>query len=388
MHASIAALSVATTSSSRRARYRWLTLAAPAAIYLALRAAGVLLLAWMSARRGQSLNLAPWDAEWYLAIAEHGYAGVPYGLVDAHGLRGPFTPLAFFPGYPWLVRAVVTLYSGHYVVAAVTVSTTAGVVAAYGVARLARHVTGSQRAALLAVVLFAAAPMSIVYSLGYAEALFCALSAWALVGVIERRWLLAGLCAAAAGLVRPTAVAVVAVVFAVTLWEVLRRRDLRAAVAALLAPSGLVLYLSWVAIKTGSLAGYPAIQNDGWRLKFDGGIKTAKWTLQILADGSSAFETLTVLVIIAAVTLLVLSARRMPWPLWAYGCLVVVLVVGTSGTMFMKMRELLPAFVLLIPLAATLARQRATTAVCLTVGYVATGLWVGAYSLTVWPYVI
>jgi Gpi18-like mannosyltransferase len=340
----------------------------------------------MPVRHDRPFNLALWDGEWYLAIAQHGYNGVPWDLGDAFGGRNANTARAFFPGYPWILRAVAPLFGGHYVVAAVTVTTVAGVVAVYGVARLALHVTGSKRAALFAVVLFAAAPMSIVYSLAYPEALFCALAAWALVGVVERRWMLAGLCAAAAGLVRPTAVTLVAVVSVVAAWEVVRRRNWRAAVAAILAPTGLVSYLGWVAIKTGSLTGYHEIQNNGWGLKFDGGAKTAKWSLHILVGNLSVFETMTVMVLLAAIVLLVISARRMPWPLWAYACLIVVLVVGTSGTMHIKMRELLPAFVLLIPVAAGLARQRAITAVCLTAGYVLAGLWIGASSLTAWPY--
>lgn len=378
-----------TATVTAAARYRWLTLVTPAAIYVAVRAAGVLLLAWVAARHGQPLNLHPWDAAWYLAIAEHGYAGVPNGMVDAYGRHEPNTAMAFFPGYPWAVRAVATLVGGHYVLAAVAVSAMAGVVAAYGMARLARHMTSSQRAGLIAVVMFAAAPMSIVYSLAYPEALFCAFAAWALVGVVERRWMLAGLCAAAAGLVRPTAVAIIAVVAAVAVWEVLHSRARRtAAVAALIAPSGLLAYYGWVANQTGSLTGYFAIQRHGWGLGFDGGAKTVRWVLPTLTDNPALFEPLTAWTLLAAIALLVISARHMPWPLWAYACLIVVLTVGTSGVTTIKLRELLPAFVLLLPIAATLARQRATTAVCLTGGYVLAGLWFSASWLAVSPYTI
>lgn len=372
-----------------RARHRWVALAAPGAIYVVLRAASVLLLAWMSARHGQPLDLHRWDGEWYVAVAEHGYGPGSDTNGDATGNPRPFVSMAFFPAYPWLVSMVAAVFGGHYWLAAVTVSTVAGVVGAYGVARLARHVTGSQRAALLAVVLFAAAPMSIVYSMAYAEALFCALAAWALVGVVERRWMLAGLCAAAAGLARPTAVAVVAVVAAVAAWEVVRSRaNWTGAVAAFLPPISLVAYYAWVANATGSLVGYFGIQRDGWGLRFDGGAKTGKWILRVLTDHAWPFETVSVWALFAALALLVISARRMPWPLWAYGCLIVVLAVCTSGLMPAKLRELLPAFVLLFPLAASLARQRATTVVTLTAGYVFAGLWIGAYSLTVLPFSI
>jgi hypothetical protein len=41
--------------------------------------------------------------------------------------------------------------------------------------------------------------------------------------------------------------------------------------------------------------------------------------------------------------------------------------------------------VLMLPTAGWLARQRPATAALLTAGYVACGLWVGAWILTGWP---
>ena len=88
-------------------RHRGTVLAvAPAVVYLAIRGVGLLLLSWLSAANDQSVgeNLASWDGEWYLEIAAHGYGGVDPSMVDGRGERHPETPLAFFPGYPLLVR--------------------------------------------------------------------------------------------------------------------------------------------------------------------------------------------------------------------------------------------------------------------------------------------
>ena len=72
--------------------------------------------------------------------------------------------------------------------------------AAYGLTRLGELVPGgSRRAGLLLVGLFAAAPMGVVLSMTYTEALFCALTAWALVGVLRRQWVLAGAVHAGGG---------------------------------------------------------------------------------------------------------------------------------------------------------------------------------------------
>ena len=154
----------------------------------------------MAAGRGTPLatELRSWDGVWMLSIAQYGYDGVPVTLVDAFGRHTADTPYAFFPGYPAAIAAVGVLTGGNLVVAALLVTTLAGVVAAYGLVRLAELMPGgSRRAGLLLVALFAAAPMGVVLSMAYTEALFCAPAVWALVGVLRRQWLLAGLCTAA-----------------------------------------------------------------------------------------------------------------------------------------------------------------------------------------------
>ena len=78
-------------------------------------------------------------------------------------------------------------------------SAASGVACAYALVRIANAVPWVSRqreVGLILVVLFAASPMAIVLSMAYSEALFCALVAWSLVGLLEHRWLLAGLAAA------------------------------------------------------------------------------------------------------------------------------------------------------------------------------------------------
>jgi hypothetical protein len=65
---------------------------------------------------------------------------------------------------------------------------------------------------LVLVALWAGAPMAIVLTMPYTEGLFVALAAWALVGVLEQKWWLAGVCTVFAGLVRSIALALIAVV--------------------------------------------------------------------------------------------------------------------------------------------------------------------------------
>ena len=90
---------------------RWLPRLAPALVYLAIREIGLLMLAWMAARGGGTVTsaLTAWDGHWFLAIARDGYDGVPGDLVDNFGRHTSATPLAFFPGYPYVVRWVAGL---------------------------------------------------------------------------------------------------------------------------------------------------------------------------------------------------------------------------------------------------------------------------------------
>lgn len=184
--------------------------AVPAVIYLAVQAGVVGVLWGFSVLHHHPLDLHPWDGDWYLEIAKHGYLGVDRQMADAYGHRTQFTPMAFFPGYPIIFAVVAKGLGGDYVAGGVVVSVVAGAAAVTGVARLVGMVTRSQRTALTVVVLFAAAPMSVVYALVYPEALLAAASVWALVCVVQCRWWFAGPLAALAGWVSPMGVPVVA----------------------------------------------------------------------------------------------------------------------------------------------------------------------------------
>lgn len=368
---------------------RWPSILAPGAAFLAVRALGVLLLWWLDTVQHKPLNLHPWDGNWYLDLARFGYYGVSPSFTDLHGHHTGHTAMGFFPAYPAVVRLVTPVFAGHYVAAAIGVSTVAGVVAAYGVTRLVRDLGRSQLAGLVLVVLLAAAPMSNVYSMTYPEAVQCALTAWGLVGLVERRWLLAGWCAAMAGLVRPTALPLVLVVLGLAAIMLIRRQaGWTAAVALITAPFGLLSYILWVDLQTGSPTGYFRIQQAGWNLSVDGGLATARWVAHTLSADPNAYSVLSAFLLFAALALAVYTARDLPWEVWAFGTLTVLMTVTTSGVMSTKPRELLPAFVLLIPVATAIARRhpvKATVLAGMTAGF---GLWFSAYGLTTWPYTI
>ena len=376
------------------ARRRVLAALAPAVVHLAVRAVGVAVLGLMAAERGTSLTgeVRSWDGLWLLSIAQHGYDWVPASLVDAFGRHTADTPYAFFPGYPAAIAAVGLLTGGNLLAAALLVTTVAGVVAAYGLTRLAELVPGgSRRAGLLLVALFAAAPMGVVLSMAYTEALFCALAVWALVGVLRRQWLLAGLCSAAAGLVRPTGSALALAVGLAALVAVLTRRDgVRPWFAVVLAASGLLGYLGYVGWRTGTPLGWFDIQRTGWGSQFDAGVSLARFVGRTLSGGHELYDLAVLLTLIGSVVLLVVAVRmRLPWPLLVYAAVVLVTVWCSDGQIHSRVRLIMPAFpLLLLPVALGLTRRRTGTAVAVVVAVVLASAWFGGYTLTIWRYAI
>ncbi|RPA57462.1 hypothetical protein EF294_18255 [Gordonia oryzae] len=403
----------------------WRSWLAPIGIYLLIRAVGVLMLARFDALRGSSLrdSLSAWDGKWMLAIAEHGYDGVPVELTDARGYHTADTAFAFFPGYPYTVGALAHLPFLSPFGAAVLLNLVLGCVAAVGtaqlgalcvawmagrtpmVAALAHTDPGdsyARRVGLYLVAIFAATPMSVVLNMAYTETLFCALSIWALVGVLQQRWVLAGICACLVGTVRPTAVVVIGVVMLAALIDVFGRSGsgqegsgrsgsgwttAGAWLALLLSPLGYLGYLAVVWAQTGSPTGWFTIQTQGWDTRFDWGVAAFTFVNDQLVNSGEVAPVATSWIIIATLVMVVVALwARLPWPVLTYGALVTASIVASSGLMMSRPRLLLPAFVLLLPLAIVLARARPAIGVAVMVPIVLASSWFGAHMLTVYPH--
>lgn len=335
--------------------------AAPAlAVFAAVRLLGLTVLAAWCAAAGSSphtLLSARWDSLWYARVAAEGYG---YEVVLPNG--DVHSNLAFFPLLPWLERGVSAVTGLSYGSAGLVVSAVAGFAAAWGIFAVADLVHG-RRAGVFAVGVWAALPVGIVQSMAYSESLFTALAAWALHAALRGRWLTAGLLAAGAGLTRPVGAAVVAAVWVAAVLA-LRRGEragtwLRPAAGMLLAPMGAAAYVLWVGARTGGgLLGYLDVQG-GWGNGFDGGWAFARFVGAKLA--SSAF--LAGAGLIAGVVLVLwlygtCVRQRQPAPLLVYCGIVVALALCASGYFGSRPRLLLPAFPLLLPVGAALARWR------------------------------
>ncbi|MEU8567063.1 hypothetical protein AB0C51_01670 [Streptomyces pathocidini] len=371
--------------------------AAPAlGLYAALRLGGLLTLAlwsWHAGREPHRLLGRSWDSAWYLRLAAHGYGHVVHGADPAY----VYSDAAFFPLYPALIRAVRTLTPLDYTDSALLVSWAAAGLAAWGIYAVGERLHG-RRAATLLVVVWGALPHAIVQSMAYTESLLTAFAAWALYGVLTGRWIWAGALAVLAGLSRPNGVAVAAAVVLGAAWQICQlwrhrapdslslraRQDWRLWAGAALAPLGWAGYVGWVGLRRGApLTGYFEVQRR-WGSKFDFG-EDAWESVRAMVLGKEhlTYAMSTAIVLLAVVLLALLALDRPPLALLAYSTLLLVIAAGGSRYFGCKPRFLLPAFPLLLPVAAGMARARQRTAVVM-VGALAGLSWAyGTYLLAI-----
>ncbi|MFD8234744.1 hypothetical protein ACFV20_23080 [Streptomyces sp. NPDC059696] len=311
--------------------------------------------------------LASWDGWWYQQIAAHGYDPA---LKPVPGATGMITlegnSAAFFPLYPALMRLVSECTGLGLYGAGLTVSVLASFAAALGVHAVANRL-GGHRAGLVAAGLWAVWPGSGTEWSGYSESLYTALAAWACHAVMTRRWLTAGLLTCAAGLCRPTAVALVAALAVAAVLSLRRRADgvVRPLAAAAIAPLGLFGYLAWVNYRMGDINGYSKLQDGAWGHKFDWGVHSFHVLTSIPVGHfdylfAMPFEDVIGLCVVLLVPVLtVLLARlRPPAVLVVYTVLSYLIVMTTQQYFGNVSRYLLPLFPLFVPLALAMRRLR------------------------------
>jgi hypothetical protein len=331
--------------------------------------------------------LASWDGWWYQQIAEHGYDPA---LEPVPGAKGLITlegnSAAFFPLYPALMRLVSECTGLGLYGAGMTVSVIASFVAALGVYVVAKRL-GGHRAGLVAAGLWAVWPGSGTEWSGYSESLYTALAAWACHAVMSRRWLTAGLLTCAAGLCRPTAVALVAALAVAVALSLRRREDgvRRPLAAVAIAPLGLFGYLAWVNYRMGDINGYSKLQDGAWAHKFDWGVHTFNVLTSIPVGHfdylfAMPFEdVIGVCVVLMVPVLTVLLLRlRPPAVLVVYTVLSYLMVMTTQQYFGNVSRYLLPLFPLFVPLALAMSRLgRPSLAAVLGTAALASGSYAG-----------
>ncbi|MEY9849610.1 hypothetical protein ABH940_006719 [Streptacidiphilus sp. BW17] len=395
-------------------------------LFMVVRAVGMSLIIFLSpgsvsyALRRLALH---WDASWYLDIAQHGYDHAIRPMLPGATIQT--TNLAFFPVYPAMIKVTHTVlpFLSWGTVGVLTASACA-VGAAWGIFAATSFRYGD-KIGTIAALLWGVAPVAAVETAGYSESAFTMFSAWALYCVVSRRWIAAGVLSVLAGLTRPTGVAVAAAVMCAAAMEIWLRyqerrseqgrtrllpwldrlpwfdgTDLAAApvadepplwkplAAILMAPVGWVGFVAWTALRLHSWNAYFQIQ-AGWHSKFNFGASTAH-DMRLLftsANPVGLYYPVVAGVLIAAAVVFVTSlAQRQPLAFVMFSFVIMVISYGDTAFFSSRARFLLPAFPLLIPLAAGLARVRtkATLYAVLAACAISSGLY-GAYILLYSP---
>jgi hypothetical protein len=332
-------------------------------IYLLTRVAGLLgVAAFLHDNPAKSLPslIDKWDGWWYLRLAEYGYSRslrppVPRPIDYHH----QYSDWAFFPAYPLAIRAVHQVTDLPYAATAIGLSAAFGLLAVWAMYSLGAAY-GGPAVGRGAALLMAACPGSGVFLQPYSEGLFMASATAALVLLLKRRWIMAGVLGAVASATRPTGVAVIAAAAAVAVVHLVRHRDPRALLSPALACSGIGGFILFGWERTGDLLVWRHAENL-WSQRLDLSHKLIQTWIRtvshpgvaIRTQGGQATLAATVLGIGGAVALVVVLAavwarrRELSLPLAVYGLTAVLMIVCYSavGPRPRTLLAVVPAFV-------------------------------------------
>lgn len=323
--------------------------------------------------------LVRWDAGWYGEIAANGYWLHP----------GQQSPVAFFPLYALLIRALTWVGLNRWVAGAL-ISLTCALVALVLFRRWAELLRGPNAAtATWALALY---PFCVyLYGVLYSDALFLVLAVAAFLALEEDRPVLAALLGAFAAATRPVAPALVLGLLARSLerrratgqpWRLL---DFVPALAGL----GLVAYMAFLLSQFGDPLAFAHVQGapgwdqpPGWeawlKLSWFHTMFPKVAPLVALRLGGHALATL------GALALVVPTFKRLGWGYGTY-CLVAVGLPAVSSKDFQGLgRYIIAAFPLFLVWAMTLdARPRLRLAwlvgSALVLAFCAVALGTGGY---------
>lgn len=205
-----------------------------------------------------------WDWTHYRHIAEYGYFGAFPGVDPPSDNR-----VAFFPGFPLVLRAVHTVVP-DWTVAGLLMSLVCGAVAIVALARIAGlgHSAGGDRAGRRAAAFLLLSPAAVFLAAGYTESLFLAFALPAWLATKNRHWPLAGLLAAAATTTRVSGLFLAA---AITVEFLLNRRApwrRRSFLWCVLPTAPALAYTYYLYEQTGDWMAWKHAQERGWNRDF------------------------------------------------------------------------------------------------------------------------
>jgi hypothetical protein len=293
-------------------------------------------------------GLLAWDGSWYARIAAHGYAPLPDESIR------------FFPLVPLLTRGVVEITPFTERAALVIVANASALVLGLLLYRLVCLETGDVALARRSVWLLALAPPAYVFVMGYSEATATALAVATFIGLRSRRWGLAAVGGALAGLARPVGLLLVvpAAIEVTRGWGAAQPRERWRRVVALVAPvAGAGAYLAWVQVRFGDWLLPVRIQERGnLRGSFANPLVTLEHATRGLLNGHNLGTGLHVPWAILLAVGVVLAFRRLPLAYGAFAAVMLAAGVSSSNLDSLE-RYALSAFPFVLVAAGLLSRE-------------------------------
>jgi hypothetical protein len=293
-------------------------------------------------------GLLAWDGSWYARIAAHGYAPLPDESIR------------FFPLVPLLTRGVVEITPFTERAALVIVANASALVLGLLLYRLVCLETGDVALARRSVWLLALAPPAYVFVMGYSEATATALAVATFIGLRSRRWGLAAVGGALAGLARPVGLLLVvpAAIEVTRGWGAAKPRERWRRVVALVAPvAGAGAYLAWVQVRFGDWLLPVRIQERGnLRGSFANPLVTLEHATRGLLNGHNLGTGLHVPWAILLAVGVVLAFRRLPLAYGAFAAVMLAAGVSSSNLDSLE-RYALSAFPFVLVAAGLLSRE-------------------------------
>lgn len=295
---------------------------------------------------------AHWDGLWYLSIASFGYVGRQ-------------TATAFFPLYPWLVD----LFGGG-VLGAIIVSLLCDAASLWFLFQLSRLEFG-ENVAWWTTLAYAFFPTAFYTNAVYSESLFLMLAIGSLYFFRTRRYWWGGPMAAAATLVSMYGILLAAPIA----WMIFfREKQIKTVLHALWPSAGLLFYMGFLMPMFGDPLIFEKAQSN-WGRHFEfalmtlwSGIVSGYHSLHLLSwstlfqtgqPSTQTMEPFNIIFALVSVTVLVMSFSKIPFYLWMYGALAVLVPLSypAHGDPLMSMpRLVLESFPFFMGMGVFLAR--------------------------------
>lgn len=293
--------------------------------------------------------LVKWDSRWYLLASSAGY---PTAIPSGSGNVAQST-LGFFPLLPLAIRATSAVTGLGARDAGLLFGFVAGLAGAVLVWLLVDGVYG-RGAADRATALVFVSPGAYMLSMVYSEVLLIPLAAGCLLALQHRRWITAGVLAAAMTAVNPAGIAIAAPCAAAAYVAIRDRRELSSLAAPLLAPVGLIAFFAYLWAHVGTPFAWFIAQRRGWE---PGRFGTGIWNQLLVVRGDHlTVPPYTVRVagfLVAMALLAVFLTTRRPG-IWTAYVVAVLVLAFLSPIVGFSPRTLLRAFPLLAVVGAGL----------------------------------